>query len=66
MALRPRLLFPPSFIFSAPSAKRVTQLGGRMLRARDPHPALDEMDRKPADATQKWASFGLTPFVPAE
>lgn len=27
MALRPRLLFPPSFIFSAPSAKRVTQLG---------------------------------------
>lgn len=27
MALRPRLLFPLSFIFSASSAKRVTQLG---------------------------------------
>lgn len=37
-----------------------------MLRARDSHPALDEMDRKPADAPQKRASSGLTPFVPAE
>lgn len=27
MELRPRLLFPLSFIFSASSAKRVTQLG---------------------------------------